>query len=320
MKSLVTGATGFLGGHLVKTLRNAGHEVIALGSKDADLTQPDSLMPWTEEKIDLIFHLAAWTQAGDFCLHHPGEQWLINQMINTNILAFWAAHHRSAKLIGMGTSCCYQPGTPHTEDRYLLGEPTESLFTYAMTKRMLYVGMLALHRQFDMSYLCFVPSTLYGPGYPIHPDRQLHFIFDLIRKIVTFKFTGVAPILWGDGSQVRELIFVDDFVKQMVMLTTECENDIINVGGGIGYPIRYFAELICGVLDVDPAAIQYDTSKYVGAKEKVLDTSKVERMLPDFTRTDLGEGIHRTVEWYLSEVHQHPTSKLAANLEKTSES
>lgn len=302
MKSLVTGATGFLGGHLVKALQNAGHEVTALGSKDADLTKADALLPWSQAEFDLIFHLAAWTQAGDFCLHHPGEQWLINQMINTNVLAFWAAHHRSAKLIGMGTSCCYEPGTPHSEDRYLLGEPTASLYTYAMTKRMFYVGMQALHRQFGINYLCFVPSTLYGPGYHIHPDRQLHFIFDLIRKIVTYKRTGIAPVLWGDGSQIRELILVDDFVEQMLRLTIQCENELINIGGGVGYPIRHFAEIICEVLDVDPVAIEYDRSKYVGATEKVLDTSKVESLLPDFTRTDLTEGIRKTVEWYLAEV------------------
>ena len=50
-----------------------------------------------------------------------------------------------------------------------------------MTKRMLYQGVRALNKQFGMKYLCLVPSTLYGPKY--HLDgRQMHFIFDLIRK------------------------------------------------------------------------------------------------------------------------------------------
>src|SRR5690242_21696517 len=134
MRILVTGATGFLGTALCRQLALAGHSVQALGSRDADLTQPGSLEPFGAERYDQIYHLAAWTQAGDFCLSHPGEQWLINQQINTNLLAWWQASQPQAKLIAMGTSCAYPPQGDLAEDRFLEGEPIESLFTYAMTK------------------------------------------------------------------------------------------------------------------------------------------------------------------------------------------
>jgi GDP-L-fucose synthase len=88
MKILVTGASGFLGKTLCAHLRDAKHEVVPLSSRDADLTQGDSLRPFADASYDQIFHLAAWTQAGDFCLRHPGEQWIINQQINTNVLAW----------------------------------------------------------------------------------------------------------------------------------------------------------------------------------------------------------------------------------------
>ena len=51
---------------------------------------------------------------------------------------------------------------------------------------MLYIGLLALQKQFGLKYLCLVPATLYGPGYHTD-DRQMHFIFDLIRKIARGK-------------------------------------------------------------------------------------------------------------------------------------
>ena len=86
MNILVTGATGFLGRALCDTLDSRGHDVVRLGSKKCDLRMPDALRSFNDRKYDEIFHLAAWTQAGDFCLHHPGEQWIINQQINTNIL------------------------------------------------------------------------------------------------------------------------------------------------------------------------------------------------------------------------------------------
>jgi len=173
MNILITGATGFLGSTLCDRLERDGHTLVRLGSRNCDLTQPDSLDRFNDLRYDQIFHLAAWTQAGDFCLRHPGEQWIINQQINTNVLAWWQRHQPQAKLIAMGTSCAYAPELELVEENYLTGLPIDSLFTYAMTKRMLYAGMLALHKQFGLSYLCLVPSTLYGPGY--HTDgRQMH--------------------------------------------------------------------------------------------------------------------------------------------------
>src|SRR6187399_1042961 len=134
MRVLVTGGTGFLGTALCRRLEAGGSTVTCLGSRDADLTCAGALDRFSAEKYDRIFHLAAWTQAGDFCLRHPGEQWLINQKMNTNILSWWKESQPQAKMIAIGTSCCYEPGTPHVEDRFMLGMPTESLFTYAMTK------------------------------------------------------------------------------------------------------------------------------------------------------------------------------------------
>ncbi|MDB6031409.1 MAG: GDP-L-fucose synthase, partial [Verrucomicrobiales bacterium] len=85
MKILVTGASGFLGTHLCHALEKEGHLVTRLSSKNCDLTKADSLDAFNGTQYDQIFHLAAWTQAGDFCLYHPGEQWVINQKMNTHV-------------------------------------------------------------------------------------------------------------------------------------------------------------------------------------------------------------------------------------------
>ena len=136
------------------------------------------------------------------------------------MLAWWQDRQPQAKLICIGTSCAYCPGTELAEENYLDGLPIDSLFTYAMTKRMLYVGLLALQKQFGLKYLCLVPSTLYGPGY--HTDgRQMHFIFDLIRKILRGKMHGEPVVLWGDGHQTRELVYVEDFVSLALRLAAQ---------------------------------------------------------------------------------------------------
>jgi GDP-L-fucose synthase len=277
-----------------------GDEVVRLGSKNCDLTKPGSLAPFGGVQYDQIYHLAVWTQAGDFCLAHPGEQWLINQQINTNVLAWWQACQPQARLITMGTSCAYPPEGELTEDRFLSGHPTESLFTYAMTKRMLYVGLLALAKQYGLQYLCLVPSTLYGPGY--HTDgRQMHFIFDLIRKILRGKLYGEPVVLWGDGHQSRELVFVDDFARIALELADNVSNEVVNIGAGEEFTIRQFAQLICDELGYDFRRIEFDTSRYVGARSKCLSVRKLRRLLPGVTLTPLKEGLAATIAWLARE-------------------
>lgn len=297
MHILITGATGFLGTALSARLRAQGHRVLGLGSRQCDLTQSSALERFNDLPFEQIYHLAAWTQAGDFCLHHPGEQWIRNQQINANMLAWWQARQPQAKLIAMGTSCAYAPDQELTEENYLTGEPIDSLYTYAMTKRMLYIGLQALHRQFGLRYLCLVPSTLYGPGY--HTDgRQMHFIFDLIRKILAAQQEGTPVVLWGDGQQCRELVFIDDFVAAAVQLSATVDNAIVNIGAGAEHSIGDFARMICELVGYDFRRIEFDTSKYVGARSKCLSIRRLRELLPDFQHTPLQEGLRRTIDWF----------------------
>ncbi|MDO8478758.1 MAG: NAD-dependent epimerase/dehydratase family protein [Candidatus Rokubacteria bacterium] len=297
MRILVTGASGFLGRALCGYLEERSHRVTRLNSRNCDLTRRESLDHLEPVSYDQIYHLAAWTQAGDFCLRHPGEQWVLNQLINTNVLEWWQRRQPQAKMICMGTSCSYAPGTELREENYMLGEPIESLYTYAMTKRMLYAGLLALHKQFGLRYFYAVPSTLYGPGY--HTDgRQMHFIFDLIQKIIRGREFDEPVVLWGDGHQKREVISLDDFVDALYRLAESRDNDLVNIGAGEEHTIRHFAEVICEVVGYPAGRIEYDTSRYVGALSKCLDMGKVKVLLPSFRLTPLREGIERTVRWF----------------------
>lgn len=296
MNILVTGGTGFLGTALSRRLRALGHDVTALGSKDADLTRPGALDRFAGP-FDQIYHLAAWTQAGDFCLHHPGEQWVHNQQINTNVLAWWQARQPQAKLIAMGTSCAYPCDRPLSEENYLEGQPTESLFTYAMTKRMLYVGLRALRQQYGLKYLCLVPSTLYGPGY--HTDgRQMHFIFDLIRKILLGQMYGEPVVLWGDGWQKRELVHVEDFTAVACRLAETVDNELINLGAGEEHAIRHFASLICEAVGYPFEKVRFDAGRYVGATSKCLRIEKLRKYVSEEYPTSLTAGLAGTVAWF----------------------
>jgi len=308
MRIFITGGGGFLGRHLTAALTAAGHGVVAPNSRECDLLRDGALEQWNHERFDRIFHLAAWTQAGDFCLRHPGEQWVRNQRLNTAVLAWWAERQPQAKLVTIGTSCAYAPDLPLREEHYLDGQPIESLFTYAMTKRMMLIGQRSLAQQFGLKHLTVVPSTLYGPGY--HADgRQLHFIFDLVRKILRGKIHGELITLWGDGYQKRELIHVHDFVGALLHLADHADNELVNIGFGAEHTIREFAATICGIVDFDPTKIHYDTSCYVGARSKCLEIEKLRRLMPQFSPRSLSEGLPPVIDW----VRSHLVESAAKN-------
>lgn len=299
---MVTGANGFLGRHLCVALKAAGHTLTELMSRQTDLRNPTSLFEFNRVKYDQIYHLAAWTQAGDFCLSHPGEQWIINQQINTNVLTWWQAFQSQAKLLAIGSSCCYDENFDLVEENFLKGLPTASLFTYAMTKRMLYTGLMALHQQYGLKYLCVVPSTLYGADY--HLDgRQMHFIFDLVRKVLEGKYRQQEVVLWGDGLQKRELIHVADFVRLAIRLMQQLDNDIINIGSGQEYSIRWYADTISRLINYDASAIRYDTTRYVGVRSKQLNISKLKALCPDFSPVPIENGIAEITRWYRDAIY-----------------
>lgn len=300
---LITGGSGFLGRHLGSILQDRGMIFVAPSSKQLDLLDLQNCESFcktlTESEVTNIIHLAAWTQAGDFCLTHRGEQWIHNQLINTNMLYLWKEYFPSAHFSFIGTSCAYGEGLGYEEDKYLKGEPEASLRTYAMTKRMLFEGCQALNHQYGMSFSGFVPATLYGPGY--HDDsRQLHFIFDLARKIVEAKKFGNPVTLWGDGSQVRELIHVEDFVDVLLIGIEKrlIDNSIINVTSGDGHSIREFATRLCAIVGLDGHKISYDRDRYVGSQSKVLNAERFRHIYGEYQFVPLDEGLRDIVTEY----------------------
>ena len=234
---LVTGATGFLGRHLIKELQIHDFKITISNTRINSLDNIENLIR-LEEKFDCIFHLAAVTKAGDYCLTHKGDQWISNQKINTNILDYWKNYQPQAKMICMGTSCSYSPDLSMVEGNYLKGEPEEGLYTYAMTKRMLLTGLQSIGEQYGLKWLYFIPSTLYGPEFELDDN---HFIFDLIRNCYNAKHNEASFVVWGDGTQRRELVYVGDAVKSILNLLNE-ENQIFNIASGEDFSINEFAE------------------------------------------------------------------------------
>ena len=297
MNSLVTGATGFLGRHLRLYLNARCHSVTISNTKVNSLDNIENLKK-INKKFDYIFHLAAVTKAGDYCLKYPGDQWISNQKINTNILDYWKNYQPQAKIICMGTSCSYSPELPMSEENYLKGEPDQGLYTYAMTKRMLLTGLQSIGKQYGLKWLYFIPSTLYGPDFDLDDN---HFIFDLIRNCYNAKNKNIPFTIWGDGNQRRELVYVADAVSTMLSLLQE-ENQVFNIASGKDYSINEFAKKVCEIIGYDYNKLNRDLDKYVGVKEKLIDIKRTQEAISKQNdpspRTSLEKGLVTTINYF----------------------
>ena len=183
------------------------------------------------------------------------------------------------------------------EENYFEGKPNDRLNIYAMTKRMLLLGLESMAEQYDMEYLYFIPNTMYGPEFEL-TDR--HFIFEIIQKIAAAKYEDVTAVLWGSGNQQRELLYIDD-VTDAIVSNLHLSNKRINLGTGKQYTIKTYAKIVCDILDYDFGKLEFDTEAYEGQLSKVLQPSQE---IGACNRTDLFEGIKNTVKYYVQKKYK----------------
>ena len=287
MKILITGSTGFVGKHLIKKLKENKHEITSFDSNN--FTQM-----WYCEKnsFDIIIHLAVKTAAGGYCQTHPGEQWIVNNSINSDMLAYWTQYQQRATMITFGSSCGYNNDVEKTENNYLVGEPEKGYEVYGMSKRNLLVGLKALSKEFQMDSNYLIPSVFYGPDYNLD-DK--HFIFDLIRKIVDAKNGGDEVVLWGDGTQERELIYIEDAVNIiMACINNPDAPKMFNLSSGNTYTLKEYAQNICNIVNYDYNLIKWDINAFIGSPSKKL----INTHLKDYKFTSLKNGLEKTIEYY----------------------
>jgi GDP-L-fucose synthase len=300
MKILITGGTGFVGRHLQEGLSARGIEFVASGRREFDLTRSDhaDALFSANRDADTIIHLACYQAAADFPAKHPGAQLAINTLIHTNVLEAWRRHLPHARFIGMGSSCAYPSDLDSlTEDRLMDGAIHGSVYAYAFTKRFLHTGLLAYNDQYGLNGSYIIPPTLFGEHDDFHVSTA-HVVGALIGKFVHAAKDGAPSVeIWGDGSQVREFLYVKDFVDALITLVPQLHRQVLNVAPGEGMSIRRLAESIARASGFK-GALAYDPSRYVGVKEKFLNTSKLQSAFALKLAVDIDHGIDRTVAWY----------------------
>lgn len=302
---LVTGGTGFLGKNIVPYLNNRGAFVYAVGStfdlstENGTKEMFDYVSPF---EFDYIIHGAAVQAAGDWPLKHKAEQYDLNLRIHTNTFRAWKEFQPQAKMIGIGSSCSY-PGVKEVlkEEEYWDGPMHDSVDIYGFTKKAVSVGIEAYKSQYGLEGTTVIFATLYGPYDHFDPEKS-HVVSALVKKFVDAKMEGADSVeVWGDGTQTRELIYVDDQIEG-ILSVLDFNGPVINIGTGVATPVSELAELI-KIVSGFKGNIVYNTNKFVGIKRKVLDVSLAKEKYGWTTEIpirNLRDGLEKTILYYES--------------------
>ena len=301
-KIYVAGHRGMVGSAICRELGRQGYtNIITRTHAQLDLCRQDAVETFFAEEKPLYVFLAAAKVGGiQANSEAPADFMYQNMMLEMNVIhAAWKNGCR--KLEFLGSSCIYPRLAPQPmkEDCLLtsLLEKTNEAYALAKIAGLKYCAYL--NKQYAADYISVMPTNLYGPNDNYHPEHS-HVLPALIRRFHEAKEAGAPSVTcWGDGSPLREFLYVDDLANLCVFLMNHYSGDeTVNAGSGKEISIRGLAELVARVVDYR-GEILWDTTKPNGTPRKLLDVSKAAALGWRYT-TELADGIRLAYEDFLN--------------------
>ena len=276
-KIYVAGHRGMVGSAICRELERQGYtNIITRTHAQLDLCRQDAVDAFfAEEKPDYVFLAAAKVGGIEANSEAPADFMYQNMMLEMNVIhSAWRTGCR--KLEFLGSSCIYPRMAPQPmkEDCLLTSPLEETNEAYALAKIAGLKYCAYLNKQYGTDYISVMPTNLYGPNDNYHPEHS-HVLPALIRRFHEAKEAEAPSVTcWGDGSPLREFLYVDDLANLCVYLMNHYTGDeTINAGSGKEISIRELAKLVARVVDYR-GEILWDTGKPNGTPRKLLDVSK----------------------------------------------
>ena len=305
---LVIGGAGFIGSHVVDELlledvkQVIVYDNFARGSREnldealrdsrvrifeagGDILQSDVLGAAMKES-DQVIHLAAlWLLQ---CYDYPRAAFDVNIRGTFNVLEA-CRDHGIERLVYSSSASVYGDAVelPMTEEH-----PFNNRTFYGATK----IAGEAMARAFAERYGLSYAGLRYMNVYGARQDYKGTYIA-VIMKILDRLDQGLPPILYGDGSQAYDFIYVQDTARANVCaLKSDVTDEFYNVGSGTRTSLRELCELILEVTG-SAQSIQYEPAGKTFVTNRIGSTAKAERDLGFRTTVDLREGLARLIEW-----------------------
>lgn len=301
MRITVTGGAGFIGSHLVDRLIEDGHTVQVIdnlytGNKEfvhskaqfveLDIRDPKLYSVLEEFRPDYIFHEAAQTEVST-SMSDPMLDCDINLMGLINLLN--AAVKLDVKKFLMPSSAAVYGNLdtlPLNEE--MIGNPSSF---YGLTKLTTEHYLRIYHEAFGLPYICYRYSNVFGPRQGNGGEGGVISIF--AKAIVQ----GSPIIIYGDGKQTRDFIYVDDVVEANILGMQYQVTGIYNVSTGISSSVNLLVDEFRNISGKDIEVV-YDKPRLGDIRDSVLATDKSEKELLFTAKYNLHDGLIKTYEYF----------------------
>jgi GDP-L-fucose synthase len=308
MRLYVAGINGMVGSSIALEAILQGFEVIGKSSQELDLTDRKAVFDEiSNTKPDFLIIAAAKVGGIGANSSFPVDFLSINLQIQTNLLD--AAHASNInKVLFLASSCIYPKFAPQPilESSLLTGTLEQTNEPYAIAKIAGLKLVEAYRRQFGHNWISAMPTNLYGPRDSFNLETA-HVLPALIHRFHNAKINGVGSVdIWGDGTPLREFLYVDDLARACLKLLHDYnEIDAINIGSGQEISIKNLAILISEVIGFS-GQISFNKDRPNGTPRKLLDSSRISD-LGWSAQVCLEDGISSTYNWFL-ENHEKGSS------------
>ena len=299
MVTLVTGGAGFIGSNLVEALLASRQEVVVLddlstGSREnleglsgrIDLVQGRS-----SELLDLkirpeaIYHLGIPSSSPMY----KRDPMLVGEAMNGMIAVLELAKKTGARVVYASTSSLYSGQTPpHREEMEVF------VTDYYTEARFSMERMAELYRKlFGVRAVGLRFFSVYGP----HEAAKREYA-NIVTQFLWEMMAGRAPVIYGDGSQTRDFVYVRDVVSALQLAMASDCTGALNVGTGKSYSFNAVAEILAGEMGLDLKAEHVDNPIKNYVRDTLADTTKAEEVLGFRARYSLDEGIGELLRCY----------------------
>ena len=304
MKILITGGAGFIGSHLVEKLITEKNEILIIdnlmtGKKENlsfegnyelfidDLGSEKSLNKVTEFNPDICFHLAAQASvvvslsnpALDFDHNILQPILLLKTLLKTDCKKFVFS--------SSGGTIFGEPVNVPTSEEDYAGEPQSP---YGVAKKRLNELIQIITKDTNMSYSILNFSNVFGPRQDPHGEAGVISIFS--NKFLS----NEQPIIYGDGNQTRDYVYVLDVVEAMILSSRSEDNLFLNIGTGVETSVNQLVEIMKDKFNSDIEPI-YQDAREGELLRSVLDNSQALATIGWKPVYDLNAGMEKVVNW-----------------------